>query len=185
MTAIADDDGVQSLGGVIGGEPTGCTEATTEVFVEAALFDPMRTAATGRRLEIISDARYRFERGVDPDSSAPGLEIATRLILELCGGEASRDRRRRRGAGMAAQLPAAPRARRRRWAGCDVPLDESRAHPRSAGLRGRRPQRRRPDGRRRRSWRGDIVGEADLVEEVLRVKGYDEIPAVPLAARDA
>jgi phenylalanyl-tRNA synthetase beta chain len=89
ITAIADDAGVQSLGGVIGGEPTGCTEATTEVFVEAALFDPIRTAATGRRLEIISDARYRFERGLDPAFVGPGLEIATRLILELCGGEAS------------------------------------------------------------------------------------------------
>jgi phenylalanyl-tRNA synthetase beta chain len=89
ITAIADDVGVQSLGGVIGGEPTACTETTTEVFVEAALFDPIRTAATGRRLEIISDARYRFERGVDPAFVGPGLEIATRLILELCGGEAS------------------------------------------------------------------------------------------------
>ncbi|HVH82616.1 MAG TPA: phenylalanine--tRNA ligase subunit beta, partial [Stellaceae bacterium] len=73
ITAIADDNGVQSLGGVMGGEPTGCTEETTEVFVEAALFDPVRTAATGRRLEIISDARYRFERGIDPEFTAPGL----------------------------------------------------------------------------------------------------------------
>src|SRR5436309_494115 len=89
ITAIADDVGVQSLGGVIGGEPTACSETTTEVFVEAALFDPIRTAATGRRLEIISDARYRFERGVDPAFVGPGLEIATRLILEPCGGEAS------------------------------------------------------------------------------------------------
>src|SRR5207248_1507790 len=74
---------------VIGGEATGCTEATTEVFVEAALFDPIRTAATGRRLEIVSDARYRFERGIDPAFVGPGLEVATRLILELCGGEPS------------------------------------------------------------------------------------------------
>ena len=89
ITAIADAAGVQSLGGVIGGEPTGCTEATTEVFVEAALFDPVRTAATGRRLDIVSDARYRFERGIDPAFVGAGLEIATRLILELCGGEPS------------------------------------------------------------------------------------------------
>src|SRR5204862_6882993 len=89
ITAIADDAGVQSLGGVIGGEPTGCTETTTEVFIEAALFDPIRTAATGRRLEIASDARYRFERGLDPAFVGPGLEIATRLFLELCGGEPS------------------------------------------------------------------------------------------------
>src|SRR5580658_4692486 len=89
VTAIADDNGVESLGGVMGGEPTGCTEETTEVFIEAALFDPVRTAATGRRLEIASDARYRFERGLDPAFVGDGLEIATRLMLELCGGEAS------------------------------------------------------------------------------------------------
>jgi phenylalanyl-tRNA synthetase beta chain len=89
ITAIADPAGVRSLGGVIGGEATGCTEATTEVLVEAALFDPIRTAATGRRLEIVSDARYRFERGIDPAFVGPGIEVATRLILELCGGEPS------------------------------------------------------------------------------------------------
>ncbi|HEY2540471.1 MAG TPA: phenylalanine--tRNA ligase subunit beta, partial [Stellaceae bacterium] len=89
VTVIADRTGVQSLGGVIGGEATGCTAATTEVFIEAALFDPIRTAATGRRLNIISDARYRFERGLDPAFVGDGLEIATRLMLELCGGEAS------------------------------------------------------------------------------------------------
>src|SRR5271155_118729 len=89
ITAIADKAGVQSLGGVIGGEATGCTEATTEVFIEAALFDPVRTAATGRKLNISSDARYRFERGLDPAFVGDGLEIATRRILELCGGEAS------------------------------------------------------------------------------------------------
>src|SRR6202008_3246805 len=82
VTAIADDNGVQSLGGVMGGEPTGWTETTTEVFIEGPLFDPIRTAATGRRLEIISDARYRFERGIDPEFTGPGLEIATRLVLE-------------------------------------------------------------------------------------------------------
>src|SRR6202035_4467128 len=89
VTAIADDNGVQSLGGVMGGQPTSCTEATTEIFIEAALFDPVRTAATGRRLEIVSDARYRFERGIFPEFVAPGLEIATRLVMELCGGEPS------------------------------------------------------------------------------------------------
>src|SRR5258707_6084033 len=89
ITAIADPAGMQSLGGVIGGEQTGCTEATTEVFIEAALFDPIRTAATGRKLNIASDARYRFERGLDPAFVKDGLEIATRLMLELCGGEAS------------------------------------------------------------------------------------------------
>src|SRR5207245_9717000 len=89
MTVIADDAEVLSLGGVIGGESTGCTAETTEVFVEAALFDPLRTAATGRKLNLQTDARYRFQRGVDPAFVAPGMEIATRLILEIGGGEAT------------------------------------------------------------------------------------------------
>ena len=89
MTVIADDTGVVSLGAVMGGESTGVTETTTEVFLEVALFDPVRTAQTGRKLSIDSDARYRFERGVDPAFVLPGAEIATRLILEICGGEAS------------------------------------------------------------------------------------------------
>ena len=178
VTAIADDNGVQSLGGVMGGEPTSCTEATTEVFIEAALFDPVRTAATGRRLEIISDARYRFERGIDPEFTGPGLEIATRLVLELCGGEPSE----------VVVAGAVPEWRRHYTL---------RAEPRR---RARRPRRRRlhdstkilealgfavePQGGDLAvmppPWRGDVVGEADLVEEVLRVKGYDQIAPVPL-----
>ncbi|HEX3953848.1 MAG TPA: phenylalanine--tRNA ligase subunit beta [Stellaceae bacterium] len=177
ITAIADENGVESLGGVIGGEATGCTEATTEVFVEAALFDPIRTAATGRRLEIISDARYRFERGIDPDFVRPGLEIATRLILELCGGEASE----------IIVAGAAPVWRRQyslrpeRMAalgGLHVPPAESRAILEALGC-----EIAEHDGSRivtPPSWRGDIVGDADLVEEVLRVKGYDDIQPVPL-----
>ncbi len=89
ITCIVDAGGVQSLGGVIGGEATGVTAATTEIFIEAALFDAVRTAATGRRLNIASDARYRFERGLDPAFVEDGLEIATRLMLEICGGEPS------------------------------------------------------------------------------------------------
>ena len=181
ITAIADDVGVQSLGGVIGSEPTSCTEATTEVFVEAALFDPIRTAATGRRLEIISDARYRFERGVDPAFVGPGLEIATRLILELCGGEASEVVV----AGAAPDWQREYLLRPERLAGLGglhVPPAESRAILETLGCtiseaaaEHRGSLRVEPP-----SWRGDIEGEADLVEEVLRVKGYDEIPAVPL-----
>ena len=178
VTAIADDDGVQSLGGVIGGEPTSCTEATTEVFIEAALFDPVRTAATGRRLEIISDARYRFERGIDPEFTAPGLEIATRLVLELCGGEASE----------VVVAGAVPEWRRR------YVLRENRA-AQLGGLAvspehttkilealGFDVARRRDDALdvKPPAWRGDVVGEADLVEEVLRVSGYDQIAPAPL-----
>ena len=85
MTAISDDTGVVSLGGVIGGETTSCDENTTEVFLEAAYFDPHRTAHTGRALNIMSDARYRFERGIDPMFTIPGAELATKLILDICG----------------------------------------------------------------------------------------------------
>ena len=85
--AIADAAGVQSMAGVIGGEPTGCDETTTAVFVECALFDPVRVALTGRRHQIVSDARQRFERGIDPALMPDAVEAATAMILELCGGE--------------------------------------------------------------------------------------------------
>jgi phenylalanyl-tRNA synthetase beta chain len=185
ITAIADPAGVQSLGGVIGGEATGCTEGTTAVFVEAALFDPIRTAATGRRLEIVSDARYRFERGIDPAFVGPGLEVATRLILELCGGEPSeivvagaepewrRDYRLRpeRTTGLGGlHIPPAESRRILEALGCAVA--ETAEH--DGSLMVSPPP-----------WRGDIEGEADLVEEVLRVKGYDHIPAVPLPRETA
>src|SRR5690606_28231847 len=91
MCVIADADGERpiGLGGVMGGASTGCSETTTEVFVESAWFDPIRTAQTGRTTGITSDAQYRFARGVDPQFVVPGLELATKLILEICGGEAS------------------------------------------------------------------------------------------------
>jgi phenylalanyl-tRNA synthetase beta chain len=178
VAVIADARGVQSLGGVIGGEATGCTEATTEIFLEAALFDPVRTAATGRRLNIASDARYRFERGLDPAFVGDGLEIATRMLLELCGGEASE-------IVAAGSVPEWQRRyvlradRAKSLGGLDLPPEESRAilerlgfavEVRAGGDLSVEPP----------SWRGDIEGEADLVEEVLRVKGYDLIPALPL-----
>jgi len=178
MTAIADKAGVQSLGGVIGGEATGCTEKTTEVFVEAALFDPVRTAATGRRLNVASDARYRFERGLDPAFVRDGLEIATRLMLDLCGGEASEivmagaDPDWRRSYVLRRERPAT-------LGGLDVKQEESAAILTALGF----AVERQADGNLAAeppSWRGDIEGEADLVEELVRVKGYDRIPAVPL-----
>ena len=92
MTVIADANGVLGFGGVIGGEDTGCTQATTNVFVESAYFDTVRTAMTGRKTGIQSDARYRFERGIDPQSIEPGLDVATKLILAMCGGKPSRIR---------------------------------------------------------------------------------------------
>ena len=89
MCVIADKAHVLGLGGVMGGEPSGCTEATTDIFIESAYFDPLRTAATGRKTGINSDARYRFERGIDPRSEMIGLNLATKMILEFCGGEPS------------------------------------------------------------------------------------------------
>jgi phenylalanyl-tRNA synthetase beta chain len=178
MTVIADDTGVLSLGGIMGGESTGCTETTTDVFLEAALFDPTRTAQTGRKLGIDSDARYRFERGVDPDFVIPGVELATRLILELCGGEVSelviagaepdwrrtltlRPERVRSLGGV--DVPVADQARILEALGCAVTTGDDGVL--SVGVP---------------SWRADIHGEADLVEEVLRIVGYDHIPSVPL-----
>ena len=177
MTVIADDSGAISLGGVIGGERTGCSDATTDVFIEAALFDPVRTAATGRRLGVQSDARYRFERGLDPEFVRPGLERATRLVLELCGGEPSEivtagavpDWRR--------SIAFRP-ARTKTLGGLDLPVADQRRILESLGFTvsgsGDTLTVEPP------SWRADIVGEADLVEEVLRINGYDKIPAVPL-----
>ena len=89
MTVIADEEGPEAVGGIIGGIPSSCTGETVDVFLEAAYFDPVRTAATGRKLGINSDARYRFERGIDPAFTPAGAEIATQMILDLCGGTAS------------------------------------------------------------------------------------------------
>jgi len=177
MTVIADDAGPQSLGGVMGGEATGCGEATHSVFLEAALFDPVRTAETGRLLNIQSDARYRFERGLDPDFTRTGLEIATRLILELCGGEASE-------VVTAGQVPEWRRvlgfrpARVADLGGVAIEASQSRAILEALGCEVE-PQVQSfavtPP-----AWRSDLEGEADLVEEILRITGYDRIPAVAL-----
>lgn len=178
MTVIADDSGAVSLGGVIGGESTGCSETTTDVFIEAALFDPVRTAATGRKLGIQSDARYRFERGLDPEFTGPGIELATKLVLELCGGEPSEIYR-------AGGVPEWRRTitflpeRTKMLGGLDLDAREQRRILEALGCTiegGNEVFAVRPP-----SWRADIVGEADLVEEVLRIHGYDKIPAVPLA----
>jgi phenylalanyl-tRNA synthetase beta chain len=183
MTVIADDSGVVSLGAVMGGESTGVTEATTDVFLEAALFDPVRTAQTGRRLSIDSDARYRFERGVDPAFVVPGAEIATRLILEICGGCPSE-------LVIAGQEPDWHRTLTLRpervlgLGGVDVPVPEQVGILEALGC----GVKTRDDGVMDvsiPSWRADIHGEADLVEEVLRVNGYDHIPAIPLERTSA
>ena len=177
VTVIADDDGVLAMGGVIGGAPSGCTGDTVNVFIESAVFDPVRTATTGRKYQIESDARYRFERGIDPEFTAPGCDEATRLVLELCGGEASEPV-------VAGAMPQWRRtfpfraSRVHRLGGIDLP--ESESHRILTGLGftvagdGEVAQVTPPP------WRPDIDGEADLVEEIVRVHGFDKVPAVSL-----
>jgi phenylalanyl-tRNA synthetase beta chain len=176
-TVIADDDGVLSLGGVIGGTSSSCTEGTVNVFVESALFDPVRTAETGRKHAIESDARYRFERGVDPATVLPGLDAATQLIVDICGGEPSQPVIAGRVPDAHRSVPFRP-ARVMALGGAPIPENETLSILERLGFVAK------PGADRFEvvvpTWRGDVHGEADVVEEVLRVKGYAAIPAVPL-----
>lgn len=162
MTVISDSNGVESLGGVMGGLHTGCTGDTVNVFLEAAYFDPIRTAATGRALKINSDARYRFERGIDPEWTPQGIEHATRMILDLCGGAPSE-------VVVAGHIPDTTRAYRldtdrvQSLVGMDIPADEQRRTLTALGFRLDGDMAHVPP------WRPDVLGEADLVEEVARV----------------
>ena len=177
MCVIADSRAVLGLGGVIGGMDTGSTDATTDVFIESAYFDPKRTARTGRSLGIQSDARYRFERGVDPDFVVPGLELATQLVLDLCGGEQSKIT-------IAGKPPMAIRAFKfdprevKRLSGLDLDPREIKRLLAALGIaldgKGKQLKASPP------SWRPDIAGPADLVEEVVRLVGVDRVPATPM-----
>jgi phenylalanyl-tRNA synthetase beta chain len=178
MCVIADDEKVLGLGGVIGGEDTGSSESTTDVFVECAYFDPTRTHATGRATGVISDAQYRFARGVDTGFVVSGLELATRMILDLCGGEASE-------IVVAGEAPATPASitfdpdRVRQLAGIDVKPTRVRAVLKSLGFE----TSAEGEGSRRLivqppTWRRDVEGPADLVEEVARIEGFDKLPEV-------
>ncbi|MFD1626474.1 phenylalanine--tRNA ligase subunit beta [Azospirillum griseum] len=179
MVVIADHARAEALGGIIGGEESGCTETTTTLFLEAAIFDTVRVAQAGRRLGVESDARYRLERGVDPAAVVEGVERATRLILEICGGEAS-------DLVIAGAEPAWKRAltlrpgRVKSLGGVDLPHDRQVRILTDLGFT---IEGEEDDGSLRvgvPSWRADVHGEADLVEEVLRVNGFDAIPATPL-----
>jgi len=178
MIAVCDDAGVEGLGGIIGGTATACGEQTTDVFVECAWFDPVRIAKTGRALQVITDARYRFERSVDAAFAEQGMDIATRMILELCGGEASKT--------VTAGAP--PDHTRsisfdfsftKKLGGVDIPRATQEEILRNLGFI------LAADGMvKTPSWRPDIEGKADLVEEILRVYGYDNIPAAMLSRPD-
>ena len=176
ICVIADEHGVESLAGVMGGEASGCDENTTDVLIESALWDPTNIAQTGRKLGVNSDARYRFERGVDPNFMVPGLELATQMVLDLCGGEPSE---------IVVAGDPAPKEQV-----IDFPLSEL---PRLAGLKLALPDVRRvleklgffAVGKSERvkvavpSWRPDVHGRADIVEEVVRIVGVDRVPSTP------
>lgn len=175
-TVIADDKNVLGFGGIMGGTESGCGDDTTNVFVESAWFEPISTAITGRKHGIESDARYRFERGVDPLSLASGIDQATALILELCGGEASE-------VVMAGAAPLVGKTvsfrpeRVMTLGGLDLPAETSVAILERLGFT---VEGSSPYSVTAPSWRRDIEGEADLVEEVLRIHGLNNIPAVAL-----
>ncbi|GMG83454.1 phenylalanine--tRNA ligase subunit beta [Paralimibaculum aggregatum] len=177
MMVIADDNGPESIGGIMGGELSGCTGETVNVFVESAYWDPVTIAATGRRLKINSDARYRFERGVDPAFTPAGADLGTAMVLELCGGEASETV-------VAGAVPDTSRSYTLRpgrvasLVGMEVPREEQvrilTALGFSATGTGEAIDVWVP------SWRPDIHGEADLVEEIARVASLSGLEAKPL-----
>jgi phenylalanyl-tRNA synthetase beta chain len=182
MCVIADEAGALGLGGVMGGASSGVGDATTSVLIECALFDPLRTATTGRGLGILSDARYRFERGVDPAFVLPGLELATRMILDLCGGAPSETL-------LAGKIPLERHV---------IEFDTAEIE-RLLGVRPKDEETIRilaalgfePDGKASRliarapTWRPDIEGWADLVEEVTRIWGIDRVPSVAMKRPEA
>ncbi len=177
MCVIADDSGPLGFGGIMGGEPSGSTDATTNVFIESAYFDPVRTAATGRKSGLQTDARYRFERGIDPASVKPGLDLATDMILKLCGGEPSK-------AKVAGKEPLKNLvlpfdfARVEKLTGVKLPDVEIKTTLETLGF----AIEGKPNAAKVSvpSWRPDIHGTADLVEEVVRIAGLDRVPATPL-----
>ena len=176
VSVIADSKAAHGIGGVMGGEDTGVQDGTTEVFLEVAYFTPIKVAATGRKLGIQSDARYRFERGIDPQSVHWGTDVATRLILDLCGGEASEITQ----SGVMPDWERSYSLRADRvntLTAIDVPAKDTAdiLGKLGFGLSGDGPWTAAVP-----SWRPDIVGEADLVEEVTRVWGFDRIPTTSL-----
>ncbi|MCG3269401.1 phenylalanine--tRNA ligase subunit beta [Yoonia sp. I 8.24] len=170
---ISDDTGVESIAGIMGGAATGCTEETVNVFVESAYWDPVQIAYAGRALKINSDARYRFERGVDPAFTPEGLEHAVRMIVDIAGGEASE-------VIQAGSVPDTARAykldakRVISLVGMDIPESTQRQTLTALGFKLEGNMASVP------SWRPDVQGEADLVEEVARIASLTKLQGVPL-----
>nr|AGU11208.1 B3/4 domain [uncultured organism] len=175
---IADDTGVESIGGIMGGEHSGCDENTTDVLIESALWDPINIAKSGRALGIITDARYRFERGVDPDYMMPGLDRTTQLVLDLCGGTAA-EAKVEGFSGHTKKHVDFPFSEVKRLTGLNVSVEESRRILTSLGF-----EIISGDDARATvavpSWRPDVDGKADLVEEVMRIHGVDQIRPEPI-----
>lgn len=183
MVVIADENGVQSLGGIMGGEATGCDENTTRVLLESAFFTPETIARTGQKLQLSSDARQRFERGIDPATTLPASIRAAEMIVGLCGGEVSEMIK-------AGEAPA-PRdvilfspSRVLQLCGIALPDEECRSILEKLGCEVTASDLFHVEGGafevRPPSWRSDITGEHDLVEEVLRIHGYDKLPEFSL-----
>ena len=172
-TVICDDDGPDSIAGIMGGARSGSQEDTTEVFIESAYFDPIATAATGRALRINSDARYRFERGIDPNFTLQGLDMATQMVIDLCGGTPS-------DVVTAGAIPDHARAyrldpaRTASLVGLDIPEEDQRKALESLGFALNGGMASPP------SWRPDIQGEADLVEEIARLASLTKLQGQPL-----
>jgi phenylalanyl-tRNA synthetase beta chain len=170
---IADDNGPESLAGIMGGEASGVTEDTTDVFLESAYWDPITIAATGRALKINSDARYRFERGVDPAFTLPGLHAATQMILDLCGGEASTVVTDGAAIDTTRQYKF-DAARTGSLVGMDIPESQQRQTLTALGFALAGNMVTPP------SWRPDVQGEADLVEEIARIASLSKLKGKPL-----
>lgn len=177
MTVVCDDSGVLGLAGIIGGTATAVDDKTVNVYLETAYFDPLATALTGQRLQIASDARYRFERGIDPAFTAAGADIATRMILDLCGGEAS-ETVTAGTAPDAARTVAYQPALALTLGGVDLPAETQKKILESLGFSVTAQTGAGGWHVAVPSWRSDIDGAAAIVEEILRIHGYDNIPAV-------
>jgi len=182
VVVISDDHGVESIAGIMGGEVSGCDEHTTEVLIESALWNPLNIAQSGRKLGINSDARYRFERGVDPAFCLPGLELATKLVLTLCGGEPSQ-------VVVAGDVPVEDRVITFQWSevkrltGLDLSVPEMKVILTDLGFR--------VSGTEASvkvavpSWRPDVEDKADLVEEIMRIAGLERVLPVPFPREPA